>query len=78
MERQKLYLSAAEQFTRALHECNEEQKDFICINLSRIFIHLKKYEKAIQLCKSINKSTFNSQCHLALCLFKGKHNSALF
>ncbi|XP_046833328.1 tetratricopeptide repeat protein 37 [Vespa crabro] len=72
LERQKLYLSAAEQFTKALHECNEKEKDFICINLSRIFIRLNKYEEAIQLCKSVNNSTFNSQCHLALCLFKAK------
>lgn len=78
MERQKLYLSAAEQFTKALQECNEEQKDFICINLTRIFIRLNKYEEAIQLCKSVNNSTFNSQCHLALCFFKGKYNFVPF
>ncbi|KAI4499739.1 hypothetical protein M0802_004995 [Mischocyttarus mexicanus] len=72
LERQKLYLPAKEQFTKALCKSNNEEKDFIRINLARILLHFNEYEKAIKLCKSVQNVTFNSQCHLALCYFKAK------
>lgn len=72
LERQKLYFSAADQFTKALRESDEEHKDSISINLARILINLNKFEEALQLCRTLKTSTFNSQCHLALCLFKAK------
>ncbi|XP_015173707.1 PREDICTED: tetratricopeptide repeat protein 37 [Polistes dominula] len=72
LERQQLYLSAKEQFTKALYKGNEEEKDFIRINLARILLHFNQYEEAIKLCKSVQNVTFNSQCHLALCFFKAK------
>ncbi|XP_043502031.1 tetratricopeptide repeat protein 37 [Polistes fuscatus] len=72
LERQKLYSPAKEQFTKALCQGNEEEKDFIRINLARILLHFNQYEEAIMLCKSVQNVTFNSQCHLALCFFKAK------
>ncbi|KAK2577968.1 hypothetical protein KPH14_011630 [Odynerus spinipes] len=72
LERQKLYLSAADQFAKALQGIDEGRKDLVSINLARVLINLGRFAEAIQLYQGLKKSTFNSQCHLALCLFKAK------
>ncbi|XP_066601814.1 superkiller complex protein 3 [Prorops nasuta] len=72
LERQKLYKSAAQQFTSMLNLCKDEHKDAARINLSRILIVLGKYTEAIKLCKGIKNKSFTSQCHLALALFKAE------
>ncbi|KAG7189428.1 hypothetical protein KM043_017131 [Ampulex compressa] len=72
LERQKLYKSAAEQFAAGLDICSANERTLLSINLSRVLIQLKKYDEAIALCRAIKKITFNSQCHLALALFKAE------
>lgn len=72
MERQKLYKSATEQFAMAVSLCTDNEKDLVCINLARVLIQLKKYNEAIKLCLAVKKPNYNSQCHLALALYKGK------
>lgn len=71
LERLKLYNTAAKQFTMALKLSEDEERDMISINLARILIQIGKYEEAVALCKQVKCANFNSQCHLALSLFKG-------
>ncbi|XP_076247155.1 superkiller complex protein 3 [Calliopsis andreniformis] len=70
LERQKLYKSAAEQFAVAMSLCHGDDKNLVCINLARVLIQLKKYNEAIKLCLTCKEINYNSQCHLALSLFK--------
>ncbi|XP_076666461.1 superkiller complex protein 3 isoform X1 [Andrena cerasifolii] len=70
LERQKLYKSAAEQFTAAVCLSLNEEKDLACINLARVLIQLKKYSEAVKLCRAVKGNNYNSQCYLALSLFK--------
>jgi len=71
LERLKLYNTAAKQFSAALKLSEDEERDMISINLARILIQIGKYEEAVVLCKQVKCANFNSQCHLALSLFKG-------
>jgi len=71
LERLKLYNTAAKQFSAALKLSEDEERDMISINLARILIQIEKYEEAVVLCKQVKCANFNSQCHLALSLFKG-------
>lgn len=71
LERQKLYNSAADRFTAALELSTNEKLDMIYVNLARVLIQLGQYDKAVWLCGEIKRDSFNSQCHLALSLFKG-------
>ncbi|KAF3430707.1 hypothetical protein E2986_08054 [Frieseomelitta varia] len=70
LERQKLYKSAAEQFAVAVCNSTKNEKDLVSINLARVLIRLKKYNEAIKLCRTVTNVNYNSQCHLALALFK--------
>lgn len=72
LERQRLYRSAAEQFAAAVCNSNKEANDLVCVNLARVLIRLKKYNEAIKLCQAVTNATYNSQCHLALALFKAE------
>ncbi|XP_012537096.1 tetratricopeptide repeat protein 37 [Monomorium pharaonis] len=72
LERLKLYNTAAKQFATALKLSEDEERDMISINLARILIQIGKYEEAVTLCKQVKCANFNSQCHLALSLFKAK------
>ncbi|XP_011689404.1 PREDICTED: tetratricopeptide repeat protein 37 [Wasmannia auropunctata] len=72
LERLKLYNTAAKQFATALKLSEDEERDMISINLARIWIQIGKYEEAVALCKQVKCANFNSQCHLALSLFKAK------
>ncbi|KYM94057.1 PREDICTED: tetratricopeptide repeat protein 37 isoform X2 [Cyphomyrmex costatus] len=72
LERLKLYNTAAKQFATALKLSEDEERDMISINLARVLIQIGKYEKAVALCKQVKCVNFNSQCHLALSLFKAK------
>ncbi|XP_077270060.1 superkiller complex protein 3 isoform X1 [Temnothorax americanus] len=72
LERLKLYNTAAKQFAMALKLSEDEERDMISINLARILIQIGKYEEAVGLCKQVKCANFNSQCHLALSLFKAK------
>ncbi|KZC12335.1 PREDICTED: tetratricopeptide repeat protein 37 [Dufourea novaeangliae] len=73
LERQKLYRSAAEQFAVAVQTSVNEEKDMVCLNLGRVLIQLKKYTEAVTFCQAVRgKADYNSQCHLALSLFKAK------
>jgi len=71
LERLKLYNTAAKQFATALRLSEDDERDMISINLVRILIQIGKYEEAVTLCKQVKCENFNSQCHLALSLFKG-------
>lgn len=66
-----MYKTAANQFATALKLSEDEERDMISINLARILIQIGKYEEAVALCKQVRCANFNSQCHLALSLFKG-------
>ncbi|XP_034193237.1 superkiller complex protein 3 [Osmia lignaria lignaria] len=70
LERQKLYKSAAEQFAAAVCVCTNEEKDSVCINLARVLLQLAKYDEAVKFCQAVKETTYNSQCYLALSLFK--------
>ncbi|KAL0112836.1 hypothetical protein PUN28_012243 [Cardiocondyla obscurior] len=72
LERLKLYNTATNQFSTALKLSEDEERDKISINLARILIQTGKYEEAVALCKQVKCANFNSQCHLALSLFKAK------
>ncbi|XP_017884078.1 tetratricopeptide repeat protein 37 [Ceratina calcarata] len=72
LERQRLHRSAAEQFAAAVCNSNKEANDLVCVNLARVLIRLKKYNEAIKLCQAVTNATYNSQCHLALALFKAE------
>jgi len=71
LERQKLYKTAIKQFTAALELGKDKKGDMISINLARILIQVEKYKEAVELCRQVKSASFNSQCHLALALFKG-------
>jgi len=71
LERLRLYNTAAKQFSTALKLSEDEERDMISINLARILIQIGTHEKAVTLCKQVKCANFNSQCHLALSLFKG-------
>lgn len=77
LERLKLYNTAAEQFATALELSQGEEKDMISVNLARVLIQIGRYEEAVKLCKQVKNESFNSQCHLALSLFKGARTSAI-
>lgn len=66
-----MYNTAAKQFATALRLSEDDERDMISINLARILIQIGKYEEAIVLCKQVKCANYNSQCHLALSLFKG-------
>ena len=66
-----MYNTAAKQFSTALKLSEDEERNMISINLARILIQIGKHEKAVALCKQVKCANFNSQCHLALSLFKG-------
>ncbi|XP_043250095.1 tetratricopeptide repeat protein 37 [Colletes gigas] len=70
LERQKLRRSVAEQFAAALPLCTDEEKNLVCINLARVLMQLDNPVKAVKLCRSVKRISYNSQCHLALALFK--------
>lgn len=70
LQRQKLYISAAEQFAVAVCNSINNKKDLVCVNLAHVLIKLKKYNEAIKLCQTVQNINYNSQCHLALALFK--------
>ncbi|XP_076163728.1 superkiller complex protein 3 isoform X2 [Ptiloglossa arizonensis] len=70
LERQKLLRPAAEQFAAAISTSDNEEKDLVCINLARVLMQLNKPTEAIKLCQAVRKTNYNSQCHLALSLFK--------
>ncbi|XP_076761595.1 superkiller complex protein 3 isoform X2 [Xylocopa sonorina] len=70
LERQKLYKPAAEQFVAGLCNSNNDERDLISINLARVFTRLGKYEEAMKLCQAVTNINYNSECHLALALFK--------
>lgn len=70
LERLKLYNTAVKQFVKALELSQDEERDMISLNLARVLIQIGKHEEAIELCRQV-KCSFNSQCHLALSLFKG-------
>ncbi|CAK9797777.1 Tetratricopeptide repeat protein 37 [Anthophora plagiata] len=72
LERQKLYKSAAEQFAAALCISTNDEKDLVCVNLARVLIRLRKYTEAIKLCQTVKRASYNSECHLALALFKAE------
>ncbi|XP_015592231.1 tetratricopeptide repeat protein 37 [Cephus cinctus] len=73
LERQKLYKPAAAEFLIALKSANTDtQKDALRVNLSRIQLHLGKYDKAVELCCGVRNANFNSHCQLALSLFKAE------
>ncbi|KAL6256062.1 hypothetical protein P5V15_013298 [Pogonomyrmex californicus] len=72
LERLKLYNTAAKQFSRALELSQVEKRDMISLNLARVLIQIEKYEEAVELCKQVKRASFNSQCNLALSLFKAK------
>ncbi|XP_050460410.1 tetratricopeptide repeat protein 37 isoform X1 [Cataglyphis hispanica] len=72
LERLKLYNTAVKQFIKALKLSQVEEKDMISINLARVLIQIGKHEQAIELCRQVKHGSFNSQCHLALSLFKAK------
>ncbi|XP_003703191.3 superkiller complex protein 3 [Megachile rotundata] len=72
LERQKLYKSAAEQFAAAICISTNEEQDFVCINLARVLLQLAKYDEAIKFCQAVKGITYNSQCYLALALFKAE------
>ncbi|XP_076296367.1 superkiller complex protein 3 [Lasioglossum baleicum] len=77
LERQKLYRSSAEQFAIAIHTNVPEEKDAVCLNLGRVLIQLKKYSEAIKLFEAVRRVNYNSQCHLALSLYKaGKYEES--
>ncbi|XP_076648879.1 superkiller complex protein 3 [Halictus rubicundus] len=77
LERQKLYRSSAEQFAVAIHTNVPEEKDVVCLNLGRVLIQLKKYSEAIKLFEAVRGANYNSQCHLALSLYKaGKYEES--
>lgn len=71
LERLKLYNTAVKQFVKALELSQDEERDMISLNLARVLIQIGKHEEAIELCRQV-KCSFNSQCHLALSLFKAK------
>lgn len=71
LERLKLYNTAVKQFIKALKLSQDEEGDMISINLARVLIQIGKHEQAIELCRQVKRGSFNSQCHLALSLFKG-------
>lgn len=73
LQRQKLYKSAAEQFAVAVCNSINNKKDLVCVNLAHVLIKLKKYNEAIKLCQTVQNINYNSQCHLALALFKGNY-----
>ncbi|CAL7935447.1 unnamed protein product [Xylocopa violacea] len=70
LERQKLYKPAAEQFVAGLCNSNNNERDLVSINLARVFTRLGKYEEAMKLCQAVTNINYNSECHLALALFK--------
>lgn len=70
-----MYSLAIEQFTAALKLSEDEQHDMVSINLARVLIQVGKHDEAVKLCKLVKLSSFQSQCHLALALFKGIKNS---
>ncbi|GAB1861709.1 Tetratricopeptide repeat protein 37 [Camponotus japonicus] len=72
LERLRLYNTAVKQFVKALKLSQDEEKDMISINLARVLIQIGKHEEAIELCRQVKRGSFNSQCHLALSLFKAK------
>ncbi|EFN89108.1 Tetratricopeptide repeat protein 37 [Harpegnathos saltator] len=72
LERQKLYNSAAKRFAEALKVCKSESSDMIHINLARVLIQLGQYDEAVRVCEQVKHDSFNSQCHLALSLFKAE------
>ncbi|XP_070156887.1 superkiller complex protein 3 [Polyergus mexicanus] len=72
LERLKLYNTAIKQFIKALKLSQDEEGDMISINLARVLIQVGKHEQAIELCRQVKRGSFNSQCHLALSLFKAK------
>ncbi|XP_029662452.1 tetratricopeptide repeat protein 37 [Formica exsecta] len=72
LERLKLYNTAVKQFIKALKLSQDEEGDMISINLARVLIQIGKHEQAIELCRQVKRGSFNSQCHLALSLFKAK------
>ncbi|XP_033324509.2 superkiller complex protein 3 [Megalopta genalis] len=77
LERQKLYRSSAERFAAAVHSKITEEKDIVCLNLGRVLLQLKKYSDAIKLLEAIKGANYNSQCHLALSLYKaGKYEES--
>lgn len=72
LERLGLYNTAVKQFVNALKLSQDEERDMISLNLTRVLIQIGKHEEAIELCRQVKCGSFNSQCHLALSLFKGK------
>ncbi|XP_011878141.1 PREDICTED: tetratricopeptide repeat protein 37 [Vollenhovia emeryi] len=72
LERLKLYNTAAKQFATALKLSEDEERNMISVNLARILIQIGRYEEAVALCRQVKCANFNSQCHLALSLFKAK------
>ncbi|OAD55841.1 Tetratricopeptide repeat protein 37 [Eufriesea mexicana] len=70
LERLKLYKSAAEQFVEAVSISGNDEKDLVRINLARVLIQIKKYKEAIKLSQTVTNANYNSNCHLALALFK--------
>lgn len=71
LERQKLHKSAADRFAAALELSTNEHSDMINLNLARVMLQLERYDEAVRLCGQVKHSNFNSQCHLALSMFKG-------
>ena len=72
LERQRLYKSAAEQFAVAVCNSTKNEKDLVSINLARVLIRLKRYNEAIKICQGVANINYNSQCNLALALFKAQ------
>ncbi|XP_014485629.1 PREDICTED: tetratricopeptide repeat protein 37 [Dinoponera quadriceps] len=74
LERQKLHKSAADRFAAALKlvEALDEKLDMINVNLARVLIQLGQHDEAVRLCGQVKRDSFNSQCQLALSLFKAE------
>lgn len=72
-QRQHLYQSAADAFSKALLVADSiEHKNYILTNLGRVFISLKQYENAVSCFQKITEANFNSSCGLALAYYKAE------
>lgn len=72
LEREKLYKPAVEVFTSALKLVrNDEERDSLRVNLSRVLLQLNVPDKAVEICQGVRNANFKSHCQLAVSLFKG-------
>lgn len=69
-ERTGLLCTALESYQKALQNAEEEQKNIILLNISRVFLRLNKYDDAIKSYKAITEASLNSACGLAFALLK--------